>query len=109
MEGTEKMNGRNPNETSASEQRITELIWHIIDHKKKDMEFRLGGDEFLVIIKDTPEEEVISMLEELSRPITVDDGFEISISSGYGPTMKLADEALYQVKAHGRKGFMKLV
>ncbi|MBR4457177.1 MAG: diguanylate cyclase [Solobacterium sp.] len=89
--------------------RITELIWHIIDHKKKDMEFRLGGDEFLVIIKDTPEEEVISMLEELSRPITVDDGFEISISSGYGPTMKLADEALYQVKEHGRKGFMKLV
>ena len=92
-------------------------------NRNSDYLFREGGDEFLVFLENTTEEvavnKIVSMLEE-PIAITSDNGdlIEFTASAGYtvlkpedssvDELIKRADNALYFVKEHGRKGFISM-
>lgn len=90
-------------------------------HKQRDLIFRLGGDEFLVIMLDATEKQALACMDKLINPMTIHVNstteFEISVSMGYSicrintenPAERLnaADRALYRVKEHGRRGYIR--
>ncbi len=86
----------------------------IFHHRQNDLIFRLGGDEFLVVLLDGNELRAMKAMELMQDPIPVSGGFEISVSMGYAigseyrETVKRADTALYYVKEHGNSGFYKM-
>ncbi len=78
--------------------------------------FRLGGEEFLILIEDLPVETVCEQLRSCHAqlPNTFDDvpdritysiGVAVATADDTPPTLlKKADLALYHVKEHGRNG-----
>ena len=90
-------------------------------HKQRDLIFRLGGDEFLVIMLDATEKQALACMDKLIDPMTIHldsaTEFEISVSIGYSichsntenpaEHLNAADRALYLVKEHGRHGYMR--
>lgn len=79
---------------------------------------RLGGDEFLVLIKHTDSDDVLHMAEEIIyrvREIGADKDLSISCSIGIARRARReepisqfferADRALYHAKNHGRDGY----
>ena len=87
---------------------------------KRDLDyvFRLGGDEFLVVMKESSEEAAVERIKQLCEPVgfTSDAGKVIvmTVSAGYAictddfkAAMRKADEALYRVKENGRNGYGK--
>ncbi|MCR5087890.1 MAG: GGDEF domain-containing protein [Oscillospiraceae bacterium] len=85
----------------------------IFYYKQTDLIFRMGGDEFLVVMTDNDEERAIDCLRSLQEEI-VCGSIRFSVSAGYAvnendfrASLKRADAALYCVKENGRSGFMK--
>ena len=82
--------------------------------------FRIGGDEFTILIENYKEEndsELINKLnkmnDELSENIREIPGISLSIGIAHGSKddttdtlFKKADRALYEVKNHGRHGII---
>ncbi|WP_078119998.1 GGDEF domain-containing protein [Thiosocius teredinicola] len=88
--------------------------------RANDIVGRIGGEEFLAVLPDTPNEGALRVAEELRRtlesaPVTV-DGQEISVTISVGlyssgrlissqtpdAMIATADEALYRAKSNGR-------
>lgn len=80
-----------------------------------DVVARLGGEEFIVLLPDTPLEEARQLAEELVRAVQdqpQDQAGKITISAGVsalrpddadaGAMLRRSDEALYQAKTAGR-------
>ncbi|MBF7073619.1 GGDEF domain-containing protein [Glaciecola sp. MH2013] len=80
----------------------------------KDMLFRIGGEEFLLLMKDTSEEEgyltaeaIRAVVEETEfiqdHPVTISIGVtQIAKGNDWKKWMKLSDEKLYLAKSNGR-------
>ncbi|MCR5079695.1 MAG: GGDEF domain-containing protein [Bacilli bacterium] len=83
----------------------------IFYHKRKNLIFRYGGDEFLILILDSKEETLIKALDELCTPLSLplENGTTISLtcSAGYSDSASKADKALYKVKEEGKNGWKK--
>ena len=94
--------------------RLEAVFWQ----HQRDLVFRLGGDEFLVVMKGASEEEAADRLKTLCEPLcfTTDDNQLISftVSAGYAlcdgdykAAMKAADSALYHAKNSGKGSFFR--
>lgn len=94
--------------------RLEATFWQ----RHRDLVFRLGGDEFLVIMKGAPEEDAVKCLKMMCEPVffTTSDNqvINISVSAGYAlcdgdlkAAMSLADKALYQAKNSGKGGYYR--
>lgn len=90
--------------------------------RKIDLLFRIGGEEFMLLLSDTPETDAAAVAEQLrgaiagsrllelagSRllerfPVTVSIGVsELQTQDSLGSWMKRADEAMYEAKRTGR-------
>ncbi|AQQ54159.1 putative bifunctional diguanylate cyclase/phosphodiesterase [Planococcus lenghuensis] len=82
--------------------------------------YRLGGDEFIVMLPDMPDAEYAAVaeaiLETFSKPFLVDD-YEVNVTPSVGISLfpengrdseellKNADAAMYLAKANGKNGF----
>lgn len=83
-----------------------------------DEAFRMGGEEILILLKDTTLDEVRTVLERLrgeiaANPVHLADGRDIRVSASFGVAearldldpdalMESADQALYAAKRGGR-------
>ena len=80
---------------------------------------RLSGDEFVVLMKDVPSEEIVRQkareILQAAQEISI-DGKDLDITAsigialisekiGYNSIFELADDSLYIVKSKGRNGF----
>lgn len=89
--------------------------------KKDDLAGRIGGDEFLILLKEVSQKEAIQVssriLERLAHPINIDgnnckvgSSIGISIFPSSGKTLdeliSKSDEAMYKVKKEGRNNYM---
>ncbi len=94
---------------------LAKKLEEVFSHRQNNLIYRLGGDEFLIVIKNTTEKDVIKKLNELVKPIPTDYGFNFTLSTGYTicntntfrDNLERADEALYYVKQHGRNNYYR--
>ncbi|EPX85446.1 GGDEF domain-containing protein [Salipiger mucosus] len=85
--------------------------------RKNDTVARVGGDEFVILLEDLTEPQVLCdlagrMIRQIERPIPLDDAFArisasigIALSDGMPPASAVldrADAALYEAKRRGR-------
>jgi two-component system cell cycle response regulator len=95
-------------------------LTHVCSGELRESDFfgRIGGDEFAVILQETPLEEAADVVDRIrtsieAHPMIVDDDniITITISVGlasmgdckdFSSILKLADVALYKAKNHGR-------
>ncbi|WP_304107082.1 GGDEF domain-containing protein [Mycolicibacterium bacteremicum] len=69
--------------------------------RSKDIVFRIGGDEFLVILVGVDEAEAQRVVERIRKRWTASGGpvtFSAGIASGEGDLVKLSDEQMYRDK-----------
>lgn len=94
--------------------RLEAIFWK----HQRDLVFRLGGDEFLVVMRGASEEEAVDRLRILCESVcfTTADNQLISftVSAGYAfcdgdykAAMKAADSALYFAKSNGKSSFSR--
>ena len=85
--------------------------------RKENLIFRLGGDEFLVILLNTPAKVAHSIAKNIESLIQKQEGFEphrigisvgastaVSVNESFEDCLQRADEAMYQMKAHHKEG-----
>jgi diguanylate cyclase (GGDEF)-like protein len=99
---------------------LKELV-ALVSHRmrKLDVLFRIGGEEFLLYLPDTKEDDAEKMAEQLrqliagtklieDRPVTVSFGVS-GLQSGdtLDTWLKLADDALYKAKQSGRNRVLR--
>lgn len=100
--------------------KVLEQLADILTHKVRagDFVFRLGGEEFLIVLGDANERIVCSVAEKIRMTInnnafklTRNENLTVTVSIGvaihdghpdFQRTIKLADDALYQAKESGR-------
>ena len=85
--------------------------------RESDILGRIGGDEFAIILRETPPEEAFEVIDRVRKkieacPIKEDyNSITITVSTGFASMndhttfdsiLKLADVALYQAKQSGR-------
>ena len=94
--------------------RLEAVFWR----RDRDLVFRLGGDEFLVVMKGASEEEAVECLRLICEPVVFTAGgnqvIQFGVSAGYTlctgdfkESMKTADAALYNVKKNGKCTFSR--
>ncbi|MEQ8586465.1 MAG: PleD family two-component system response regulator [Thalassobaculaceae bacterium] len=99
-------------------QHITELMRGGV--RNVDLVSRLGGEEFVVVMPDTPEHFAMMVADRLreviaTTPLTLEDGQKLSVTISIGCALRhaqgedsidkliaRADDALYQAKRQGR-------
>ncbi|MFZ3045707.1 MAG: response regulator, partial [Desulfatirhabdiaceae bacterium] len=101
--------------------RFVEMIQHVL---RNDVDWigRYGGEEFLIVLPDTPVANATTVAEKLRKAVSCEpipwDNHEIAITSSFGLTgfdsvqesngplvekmLKFADENLYEAKKNGR-------
>ncbi|NDW14273.1 diguanylate cyclase [Alteromonas genovensis] len=100
----------------AALKKVTQLAKEVI--RGYDNNFRLGGEEFAVLISDTDEQEITEIAERIRLRIlqskinidtsqitlTVSVGIALStpLDSSWHDTLERADQALYEAKRQGR-------
>jgi diguanylate cyclase (GGDEF)-like protein len=89
--------------------------------RKLDVLFRMGGEEFMLLLPDTSEADAMTVAEHLRGSvdqITVIEGWQLSVSIGVAQLngldsvdswIKRADDALYAAKRAGRNRVMTAV
>jgi diguanylate cyclase (GGDEF)-like protein len=87
--------------------------------RKTDLLFRIGGEEFLVLLPDTGEDEAVALAEELRMSIagaTLIEGSTVHVSMGVSQLrseetrrawMRATDAALYAAKRGGRNRVLR--
>ncbi len=92
---------------------LAQRLESVFYHKQYDFIFRLGGDEFLVVMTDNNEDRAVSCMQAMQEEIVCGD-IRFTVSIGYSinendfkVSMSRADAALYQVKENGGIGFLK--
>lgn len=80
--------------------------------RETDQAFRLGGEEFLLLLPATTPQDALVALEHLRRAWLRERPLDITFSGGVATVgsdlvaaMRLADAALYRAKANGRDRF----
>lgn len=90
--------------------RLEVIFWH----HNRDMIFRLGGDEFLVVMKgdDDAEPYIQQLCEPMAVTTSENQCMNLTVSVGcarctdnFKAALKAADTALYKVKENGRNGY----
>lgn len=91
--------------------------------RESDTAARIGGDEFIIVLPDVESLDSARVVAEKIRqqmemPFFMEDGTELNISSSIGlvsfpdqadnlhDLLRFGDEAMYQVKRHGRNGIV---
>ncbi len=98
-------------EGDAALKRLTQIL--LATFRRHDIIGRLGGDEFLVFIKDITDRSTLAKrMDELYRSLQASEGIPFTCSAGitlisgdnfsYEESLKQADVALYQSKVKGR-------
>ncbi|HEX6989227.1 MAG TPA: GGDEF domain-containing protein [Bacillota bacterium] len=80
--------------------------------REPDIAFRIGGEEFVILLPETDVEGAVSVIRRLQDRIRRDEGVQITLSFGLAefpthgqdsePLLEAADRALYQAKEAGR-------
>jgi len=78
--------------------------------RKQDAVYRYGGEEFVVVLPHTNEEEAVQVMEKLRVKVSEETMATVSIGgafysgdqASYAQLISKADQALYQAKAAGR-------
>jgi diguanylate cyclase (GGDEF)-like protein len=102
---------------AAGDAALTDVAYLMRKHLRAyDLAYRVGGEEFLVLLPGADTRECMSMAEDLRRAVAdapVGDGTRLTISFGvsasargagfdYEKVFAAADEALYEAKSEGR-------
>ena len=101
---------------------LTEFGSLVAEHiRKVDMAARYGGDEFVIILPNTPKQGAYAMVSHLRRRLNdhrflTDSGLHIAITASFGiatfpvdaqtklDLIRVADKAMYEVKQSTRDG-----
>lgn len=86
--------------------------------RSSDYVFRLGGEEFLIVLVGTAQQQALKIADGLrqrirQRPVTLNDGSQLQLSASLGvagydghpdyePLLNRADQAMYAAKRMGR-------
>ena len=81
--------------------------------RRDDMVARVGGDEFVILFRSMGTERALGARarEILTAVAALECGVTVSIGATFGPELegealiRLADQAMYQVKTNGKDGF----
>lgn len=97
-------------------QHVANLLGQAV--RSSDYVFRMGGEEFLIVLVGTPEGQAMKIADGLrqrirQRPMVLNDGSQLQLTASLGvaaydghpdyePLLRRADQAMYAAKRNGR-------